>query len=287
MKANRASTTAEGIALARAIESQKPADERICYDPFARQFVSALYWNVFRFFVSIGYAERRGPGTMGFLVARERYIDDYLQACLDEGLEQLVILGAGYDSRAYRFDQLKNRRVFEVDHPATQLAKIAKLERILGTLPAHVVFVPIDFETQTLERRLAESGYDNHKKTLFIWQGVTQYLTPEAVDSTLAFVANHSGQGSSIIFDYMYTSLLDGTVKRGEVNSMQRYRRLTGEGFKFGIPEGTIEAFMQRRGFCSVKNATHEDFKRAYFTGVNQKRAVAAGYAIVSATVSH
>ena len=212
MKANRASATAEGIALARAIESQKPADERICYDPFARQFVSALYWNVFRFFVSIGYAERRGPGTMGFLVARERYIDDYLQACLDEGLEQLVILGAGYDSRAYRFDQLKNGRVFEVDHPATQLAKIAKLERILGTLPAYVVFVPIDFETQTLERRLAESGYDNHKKTLFIWQGVTQYLTPEAVDSTLAFVANHSGQGSSIIFDYMYTSLLDGTV---------------------------------------------------------------------------
>lgn len=287
MKTNRASTTAEGIALARAIESQKPAEQRICYDPFARQFVSALYWSVFRFFVSTGYAERRGPGTMGFLVARERHIDDYLQACLDDGLEQLVILGAGYDSRAYRFDRLKDCRVFEVDHPATQQAKIVKLKRILGALPAHVVFVPIDFETQTLEQRLTECGYDEHKKTLFIWQGVTQYLTPEAVDGTLAFVANHSGQGSSIIFDYMYTSLLDGTVRRGEVNSMQRYRRLTGEGFRFGIPEGTIKAFMQQRGFCRVKNATHEDFKRAYFSGVNQKRAVAAGYAIVSAIVSH
>ena len=287
MKANRASITAEGIALARAVESQKPAEQRICYDPFARQFVSALYWNVFRFFVSSGYAERRGPGTMGFLVARERYIDDYLQASLDDGLEQLVILGAGYDSRAYRFDQLKDRHVFEVDHAATQQAKIVKLTRILSELPRHVVFVPIDFETQTLEQRLLECGYSERKKTLFIWQGVTQYLTQEAVDSTLAFVANHSGPGSSIIFDYMYTSLLDGTVKRGEVNSMQRYRRMTGEGFKFGIPEGTIEAFMQQRGFCRIKNVTHQDFKRLYFSGVNQDRAVAAGYAIASATVSH
>ncbi len=280
MKTNRASITAEGIALARAIESQKSAGERICYDPFARQFVSALYWNVFRFFVNIGYAERRGPGALGFLVAHDRYIDDHLQACLHDGLEQLIVLGAGYDSRAYRFDQLKNCQVFEVDHPATQQAKIAKLTRILGKLPGHVVFVPIDFETQTLEQRLIECGYDERKKTLFIWQGVTQYLTPEAVDGTLAFVANHSGQGSSTIFDYMYTSLLDGTVKRGEVNSMQRYRRLTGEGLKFGILEGTIEAFMQRRGFCQIKNATHEDFLRLYFSGVNQRRAVAAGYAI-------
>lgn len=285
MKATRASVTAEGIALARAIESRKPAEERICHDPFARQFVSVLYWNVFRFFVSSGYAERRGPGTMGFLVARERYIDDYLQAALDDGLEQLVILGAGYDSRAYRFEQLKDCKVFEVDHPATQQAKIVKLKKILGALPAHVVFVPIDFETQTLEQRLVECGYDEHKKTSFIWQGVTQYLTQEAVDGTLAFVAHHAGHDSSIIFDYMYTSLLDGTVKRGEVNSMQRYRRLTGEGIKFGIPEGTIDTFMEQRGFCRVKNVTHEDFKRAYFTGVNQNRAVAAGYAIVSATV--
>jgi methyltransferase (TIGR00027 family) len=286
MKTNRASITAEGIALARAVESQRPTEQRICYDPLAQQFVSALYWNIFRFFVSSGYAERRGPGTMGFLVARERYIDDYLQASLDDGLEQLVILGAGYDSRAYRFDQLKDRCVFEVDHPATQQAKIAKLTKALGELPKHVVFVPIDFETQSLEQRLLECGYSERKKTLFIWQGVTQYLAPEAVDSTLAFVANHSGQGSSIVFDYMYTSLLDGTVKRGEVNSMQRYRRMTGEGFKFGIPEGTIGAFMRRRGFCRVKNVTHQDFKRLYFSGVNQNRAVAAGYAIVSAIVS-
>ncbi len=222
---------------------------------------------------------------MGFLVARDRYIDDYLQSCLDDGLEQLVILGAGYDSRAYRFDRVCGCQVFEIDHPATQRVKIEKLDKILGNLPDYVVYVPIDFEQETLEKRLFESGYDERKKTLFIWQGVTQYLTPEAVDSTLAFVAHHSGKGSSIVFDYMYTSLLDGSIKRGEVSGMRRYRRITGEGFNFGIPEGTIEAFLEQRGFYQVRNANDQFLKKTYFTGVNQKRKVTSGYAIASATV--
>jgi methyltransferase (TIGR00027 family) len=286
MRKDQPSFTAAGIALARAIESTKPAGERVCYDPFARHFIGRLFFYFLRLFVDIGYSEKRGPGVMGFLVARDRYIDDYLQSCLDDGLEQLVILGAGYDSRAYRFEKLKGQvKVFEVDHPATQQAKKEKLRKILGELPEHVVYVPVDFATETLEKRLYESGYDKRLKTLFIWQGVTYYLTPEAVDSTLAFVANHSGQGSSIIFDYMDTSLLNGTIKRGEVSGMRRYRRFTGEGLTFGIDEGTIEKFLHQRGFCQIKNVTTGCLKKAYFTGVNQKREVAPGYAIVAATV--
>jgi methyltransferase (TIGR00027 family) len=263
----------------------KPAGERICYDPFARQFVSSAFLYFIKFFVDIGYPEKAGPGVMGFLAARARYIDDYLQSCIKEGLEQLVILGAGYDSRAYRFEQLKSRKVFEVDHPATQEAKLAKLKKILGRLPEHVVYVPIDFTQETLEKRLYESGYDRELKTLFIWEGVTQYLTPEAADSTLAFVARNSGRGSSIIFDYIYTSLLNGTFKRGEVKRMRRYRGFTGEGLTFGIEESTIEDFLGQRGFEQIKNVTNEFLKQAYFTGVNQKRQVASGYAIASATV--
>ncbi len=284
MKRNQSSVTAQGIALARTIESSKPASERICYDPFARYFVGPVFY-LFKFFVDIGYAEWRGPGVMGFLAARARYIDDYLQACLDQGLEQLVILGAGYDSRAYRFEQLKQRRVFEVDHPATQQAKVEKIKTILGGLPSRVTYVPIDFNIESLEKRLAESGYDECRNTLFIWEGVTEYLTPEAIDSTLAFVAHHSGAGSSIIFDYIYTSALQGTRKRSEVGSMQRYRRFTGEGLTFGIAEGTVEAFLQQRGFCQVRNVDHVYFKQAYFTGPNEKRRVASGYAIAAATV--
>lgn len=286
VKKKRSSFTAAGIALIRALESARPAGQRVCYDPFARRFISRAFFNFGKFFVDIGYSEKRGPGVMGFLVARARYIDDYLQSCIDEGLEQLVILGAGYDSRAYRFEKLKGRvNVFEVDHPATQRTKMEKLEQILGHLPEHVVYVSVDFTEETLEKRLYESGYDRRLKTLFIWEGVTHYLTPEAVDNTLAFVTNNSGTGSSIIFDYIYTSLINGTYKRGEVSSMRRYRGLTGETLVFGIPEGTIEEFLQQRGFYQVRNVTGEFLKRAYFTGVNQNREVASGYAIVSATV--
>ena len=286
MHKNQASLTAMGIAIVRALESEKPEGQRVCYDPYARRLVSGALFHLARFFDRLGYGEWRGPGVMGFLVVRERHIDEHLSACLAEGLRQLVILGAGFDARAHRFEKLKaGVKVFEVDHPATQQAKLEKLRQIFGRVPEYVVYVPMDFDTQTLAERLSESGYDQGLKTLFIWQGVTQYLTPKAVDGTLAFVARHSGPGSSIIFDYMYTSLLDGAVKHGEVSKMRQDRWISGEALSFGIPEGAIESFLEQRGFHRIRNANHLFLHNAYFTGPNEKRKVADGYAIVSAVV--
>ena len=244
MKQNRSSLTAAGIAIVRALESEKPAGERVCFDPYARRFVNAGLFYFVKLFALLGYANWKGPGVWEFLTARERYIDDYLEACLSNGLEQLVILGAGYDARAYRFDALRTGiKVFEVDHPATQAVKLKKLEAIFGARPAHVTYAPIDFNQQTLAERLFESGYDERRKTLFIWQGVTQYLTPAAVDDTLTFVAGHAGPGSSIIFDYMEATLLAGAARHGEVSNMRRYRRLSGEGLVFSAMLGMITAF--------------------------------------------
>lgn len=280
MRKSQSSLTAAGIAVMRAVESERPADERICYDPYARRFIPAWMYRAFGFFIKTGYAEWRGPGVNGFLAVRDRYIDDVLQTSLNEGLQQLVILGAGYDSRAYRFD-LAGVKTFEVDHPATQADKLAKLKIIFGKVPEHVTYVPIDFNTQTLEKRLLDSGFDPKQKTFFIWQGVMMYLTKEAVDTTLAFVANHSGWGSAIVFDYIYRGLLDGTQKHGEVSSMRRYRFMTGEGLTFGIAEGAVESFLKERGFQQVKDVNVDYLKATYFTGKNAGRAVAGGYGIV------
>ena len=281
MRKKQSSFTAAGIALVRAIESEKPASERICYDPYARQFVPAWMYHAFGLFVKIGYAEWRGPGVNGFLVARDRYIDDVLQSFLDEGLQQLVILGAGYDSRAYRFDLAGRVKTFEVDHPATQADKLAKLRAVFGKVPEHVIYVPVDFNTQTLEGRLTESGYDPNLKTLFIWQGVTMYLTINAVDTTLAFVVHHSGPGSAIVFDYVYRFVLDGIQKHSEISGMRRYRFMTGEGLTFGILERTVETFLKERGFQQVKDVNVDYLKATYFAGKNAKRAIAGGYGIV------
>jgi len=284
MKKRQASVTAQGIAFVRALESAKPEGERICYDPLARRLINPAFYALSKLFVN--YAERKGPGVLAYLATRCRCIDDYLQECLAAGIEQVVILGAGLDSRAYRIKGLQGRvQVFEVDHPATQAVKLAKLKQILGELPAHVTYVSIDFDAETLEK-LFECGYQRHKKTLFIWEGVVYYLTAEAVDQTLRFVAENSGAGSSIIFDYAYAEALTAADKRSEVARMQRSQRFTGEGLIFGIGEGQIEAFLQARGYTQIENMTAADLKRRFLTGVNATRAIAPIYAIVHANIS-
>ncbi len=115
MRQNQSSLTAMGIAVLRAAEMDKPVDERICSDALARQFIPAWFFHFMKLFLSTGYAELRGTGIVGFILARCRYMDDVLSDTLEQGLQQLVILGAGFDSRAYRFDRLKEGvKVFEV-----------------------------------------------------------------------------------------------------------------------------------------------------------------------------
>ncbi|HMM19870.1 MAG TPA: class I SAM-dependent methyltransferase [Selenomonadales bacterium] len=279
MKRDQSSATAEGMALLRAIEASKPAGKRICYDPIARSLIPAIKFILGKLTVDSGLYGRFAPGAMEFIIARERYIDDFLIACLREGLDQVVVLGAGFDTRAYRIPGIEKARVFEVDHPATQAEKLKRLKKVIDPPPGHVGFIPVDFNAQTLAERLPAGGYDEQGKTLFIWQGVTMYLTPEGVDSTLAFIAGHSGPGSAVIFDYFYTE----TLRDMKLKSTRRILRVIGERLTFGIDEGEIESFLVRRGFRDVRNADGEELKRLYFTGPNAGRTVSKGVAIASA----
>ena len=275
----QSSSTAEGMALVRALETSKPADRRICYDPIARSLISGFAYTMSKLVIDSGLYARLSQGAIEFIVARERYIDDFLSVCLKEGLDQVVLLGAGFDTRAYRIPGIEQTRVFEVDHPATQADKLKRLKKVIDPLPVHVTFVPLDFNTQTLAERLSASGYDEHAKTLFIWQGVIMYLTAEGVDNTLAFIAQHAGIGSAVIFDYFTNESL---------HKMKTERRITrgmGEGLIFGIDEGQVEPFLTRRGFRDVRNATTEDLKRLYFSGPNAGRVISEGAAIASARV--
>jgi methyltransferase (TIGR00027 family) len=291
MQEGKSSLMAEVAAAYRAAESLKPEDERICYDPLAKNFLrpsfrliasSRLLSDIVLWYAS----ERKYPGSQSVTVARVRYIDDYLTTCIADGIKQLVVLGAGYDSRAYRIGGLKGKvRVFEVDHPITQRVKMDRVKKMLGSLPDHVVYVPIDFDKEKLDRRLFESGYDSNLKTLFIWEGVTVYLTAEAVDETLAFVVNNSGQGSAIIFNYIYQSVVDGTYEMEAARKHQAILTRLGEPFTFGIEEGKIEEFLSNRGFCQIRNASPEFLETTYFTGANQGRKVCPYIPTVHATV--
>jgi methyltransferase (TIGR00027 family) len=282
---NRPSLTALGIALMRAIESSRPEDERLVYDPYARHFISPILWLAGRFFVRSGYSERRGPGVTGFLAARERIIDDTLRQALAEGACQVVLLGAGYDTRPYRMPELKSVPVFEVDHPATQEHKRRRLQAILPAIPPNVTFVPIDFNQQSLAGSVLPAGCSRKEKTVFIWQGVIYYLDPDAVDSTLQFITNHFPAGSRLVFDYALQSHLDSP--QGEVRSTNRYGRFTGERLRYAIPDGGLEAFLQARGFRLLVDYRAADLHRMYFTGKRSRRTISPGYAVAVAGVAH
>jgi len=282
MRPNQSSLTAMATAAVRAIEMERPAEERICNDPIARGFLPAWYYAFMKRVTATRYAERHASGALGFIVARCRYMDDMLFEALNQGVQQLVILGAGFDSRAYRFDGLKHGvKVFEVDHPATQKNKLKKLDRILGPggIPGYITFVPVDFTRDSLASRLSECGYSEQLKTLFIWEGVTMYLDAPSVDSTLAFVASHSPPGSAIVFDYMCEQPVP--PKRDPVILLVSLLRSSFDEVRsFEIEAGQIGPFLVGRGFSQVRNVTAADLQARYFTGRNAGRKVTSDYAI-------
>lgn len=291
MRAEAPSVTAERVALTRAIEYRKPAHKRICSDPLAKCFLRGRLAFVHRHWLlrKIFYkrTEQAVPGVFGSVVARTRYFDDCLEAGLRKGIDQLVILGAGYDTRAYRFEGLKgNVKVFEVDHPATQDVKTRKLVKLYGSLPNHVVYTPVRFNSENFADKLAQNGYDDELKTFFIWEGVTYYISARAANETLDFVARRSGPGSAVVFDYFPPSVADGTCKLREARAMRAIFKELGESLTFGVDPDRIEDFLSRRGFTNIKNVTSEKYKEMYFTGSNRRRNVSSVFSLVHAEVA-
>ncbi len=290
MKEEKPSSSAESVAAARAAESSKSENERICYDPFAKDFLGPRYSRILKSRlvtkIALWYYDRKVPGAIGCIVSRTRYIDDYLETCIKDGIEQLVILGAGYDSRAYRFNQLKGKvMIFEVDLPTTLNVKKEKVKYIFNSLPDNVTYISIDFDKEKLDKKLFQNHYDKNLKTLFIWEDVTMYITADAVDETLAFVAENSGTGSSIIFNYIFQSVVDGTSEVEYADKIRKSYEQRGEPLSFGIKEGIIEEFLSKRGFHQVKNVTGDFFKNTYFKEKNQSRKVCCLCGFVHAKV--
>ncbi|MCP4606350.1 MAG: SAM-dependent methyltransferase [Proteobacteria bacterium] len=289
MKKDKSSASAEATALVRAIEAMKSENTRVLYDPYAKHFLSTgkriiadrKILSKIVIDIALWIHNRKYPGIdrYAYVTGRDRYIDDYLELNINAGIDQLVILGAGYDTRALRFDRLKNVKVFEVDRPTTQQVKKEKVKAIFNSLPSHVVYVPVDFNREKLDRKLFENGYDKNLKTMFIWEGVTFYLTTEAVDDVLSFIANNSGRGSSVIFDYFYKSVIEGTydgriVKKEVITRLLEKHISDGEPLTFGIAEGAIEEFLVKRNFCKIKTADNEFLNDKYFEVVNRSTSV-------------
>jgi methyltransferase (TIGR00027 family) len=192
------------------------------------------------------------------LIERTRFIDDHLLQAVRDGATQVVNLGAGFDTRAYRFRQeLRSTKVFEVDYGPTQEYKKRRVREVIGAPPQNLVYVPIDFTRQNLGEVLRKAGYRRNQKTFFIWEGVTMYLPEDAVLATLRFVATDSVPGSSIVFDHYTKSFIDGlrlrTADQAQL-AREAERQAADEPFVFGIPDGTEQTFVSGAGLELVEH---------------------------------
>jgi methyltransferase (TIGR00027 family) len=287
---DKASWTAEVTAIFRATESIRPNQIRLFKDQYAINFIHPYLRFVLKnrqltLFLLWLMIDRRFPGASTTAVSRIRFVDDCLKDSIKNGIEQLVILGAGFDSRAYRFDELKNIPVFEVDHPNTQKIKKDKLQLIFNRLPEHVVYVPVDFEKDIFMSKLTAFGYRKNRKTLFIWEAVSKYLTSKAVNQLLSLVSINSCKGSSIVFDYLFQSMVDGNSGSKFAEKILNYQAIKGEPYIFGLPEDNPEKIVMSKGFTSVKNFTAAKIKNMYFNGAKRAESLHPFWGIIHATV--
>jgi methyltransferase (TIGR00027 family) len=238
-----ASWTATLVALYRAIESSRSAATRLFEDPFAPAFLDWRFRSALRLsrLPVVGAAfpwslvDGHWAGPRGTVAVRTRYIDDVLGDALRDGVDQVVILGAGFDCRAYRLPGIDRARVFEVDHPATQARKTAVVTGRLGTVPSHVTMVAIDFTTHSLETVMPGTGYRSGAKTFFICEGVTHYLSASDIDALFRFVVGSAASGSRMVFTYIHRGMLEGAVAfAGAANTLATVRR-AGEPYTFGF----------------------------------------------------
>ena len=256
------------MTLARAGEAKRPEADRIIDDPYARRFLrpsgraALAAWN------SVGPAsgllDRLGSA---FVACRHRFIDDHLLTALDAGAEQVVLLGAGYDARAYRFcEQLAGRPVFEVDLAATSRRKAGIIERNRQHFPdANVHRVEIDFETQTLQDTLTAAGFTRGARTFVVWEGVIMYLTRVAIKGTVNALYELCGPGSRLAMDCWF--LVDspgplGTARRAAPGAIA----LIGEPVTFAMHPEDMPDFLRRLEFAVVDLADAAELEKRYCT---------------------
>jgi len=275
-------------AALRAAESYYPEDERLFYDRTAFYLLPPL-WKLFLKLMKFSplremiYSKRdkEMPGVIGNLLYRTKYIDDVLKENLKE-IEQLLILGSGFDTRAYRFDGVEKLKVFEVDHPQTISKKRKGLKKLYKKIPDHVRLGEIDFDKKKLEEVLLDNNFAFNKKTLVIWEGVTQYIEQKSVDKIFDFFAELE-TGSKILFSYVKKGIVDGSDRSEVDQQIISFVEEMGLDWKTGIESSKIETILNDNGLNLIEDVGREEYKKRYSHLTSREINIYAGERIVYA----
>lgn len=271
------SRTAEMVCLIRAISSKEEnsflkSDDYIAFK-IIPDFSKLLFgFSFFRNFFKKMLSKIGIPGIYEYVIARTKYIDEIFKN-LDSSFEQVLIFGAGFDSRVIRFsEKLKKSKIYEVDSPITQKAKMERFKKMNIEFPSNLKFVSIDFLKEKLEDKLKEAGFLKSKKSLFLLEGLTMYLDQKSIDQTFKILGKFSKKGSLIVFDYVYLSVLSGKdIVYGSKKVLESTEKV-GEKWMFGIEKGKINKFLGKYGFELVDEADPEELQKRFLTDKNEAK---------------
>ena len=272
--------TAQGVAKQRLIESLAKPDKRVIYDSYAKNFVlGASIIKLMGHKFSVWLGEKIVPGLHEHLISRTRFIDDLIEKTTLDKLEQYVILGAGYDSRAHRLKLPSGLKIFEVDQPEVQEIKRSKLPDEIANAE-NVTYVSIDFNYQSLKEQLLNAGFDQSKSTIFTLEGVSQYITREALNSTLSELALLTPNSNATFFMSYVNKLFiedpEACFGMGYSKPEKAVKFITNGAAKVGEPwisfysSREIEDLLSQNSFTLIENKTLADLNSKYFTPVGR-----------------
>ena len=269
------SLTAEWVCALRVLERARPPAHRVLDDPLAERFLRPPLRRLLAWLVDppllrglpASWPRLPADPVTNFIAARHRCMDDALVDAARDGVEQVVLLGAGYDTRAWRFaDVLGDRPVWELDFPATQARKRAILARQPDLDPDRIRFVPVDFIHQDFAERLVAAGFPIGARTLFIWEGVSMYLDEDTVARTLESLRRLSSAGSRIVADFWYEPAGHPLWILAHRYGARMFGTI-GEPLRFQLDPSAASAFLARHGFRLDTRLDTDDLAARYAMG--------------------
>jgi methyltransferase (TIGR00027 family) len=264
----RTSRTAEMTCISRAASSLETNSHYHCEDHLAVRLLPGFFKALFhiplfrKFFVRV----LAPAGIYEYVIARTKYIDTAFEQVLAEGFDQILLFGAGFDTRALRFQaEAQQTRIFELDAAPTQQAKIQQYQKRNLSIPANLVFIEIDFDKESLPEKLDAAEFQKDRKSLFILEGVLMYLEPESVQATFQTIREYAGESSRVVFDYVRESVLRGEkTLYGEAGAAQTVSK-AGEGWQFGIEPGELTSFVAAYDFKVSDHKCTQELEATYF----------------------
>ena len=211
-------------------------------------------------------------GIYAYTIARTKYIDAIFREALAAGIDQALIFGAGFDTRAVRFQsETGETRIFELDVPITQKAKLARYARRGLNIPANIVFVSIDFDRDPLSEKLVRAGFKRKRRSLFVLEGLLMYLQPESVDQTFKVLEDFAAKDSIIVFDYVRASVFRQAGSCYGAREIVRSVSKDGEQWHFGISQAELKGFLETYGMRIGEHNDAQKLEHMYFTNESGK----------------